>query len=275
MTGAALQLHGVTKLYRSGRRFFGGVPVSAVDGVSLSIAPGETLGIVGESGSGKSTLGRIAAGIEAPSAGEVLFDGRQYARPGSTAWRKERRFVQLVFQNPADALDPRIRVREQVAGALAAHERLPPAERRRRVEDILHRVGLAEIAGRVPQQLSGGQLQRAVIARALVLQPRLLVCDEAVSALDVSVQAQVINLLMSLRTAFGLSLVFITHDLSVARHISDRIAVMRAGRIVETGDPDTLFSTPREDYTKRLVAAIPAMRHAPPVRPAAAERIAL
>ncbi|WP_226576188.1 ATP-binding cassette domain-containing protein [Acuticoccus sediminis] len=275
MTDAILRIRDVSRHYRTGQRLLGGVTVPAVDGVSLAIAPGETLGIVGESGSGKSTLGRIAAGIETPSAGTVLFDGRPYARPGSAAWRRERRHVQLVFQNPADALDPRVRVRDQVAGALSAHERLPRPELRARVDDILERVGLAGIAGRVPQQLSGGQLQRAVIARALVLQPRLLVCDEAVSALDVSVQAQIINLLMALREAFGLSLVFITHDLSVARHISDRIAVMRAGRIVETGDPDTLSDAPREDYTRRLVAAIPSMDRAPTLRGERAARIAV
>lgn len=259
MTDEGLIVSNVTRLYRTEKRLFGKAGYfTAVDDVSFALAPGDTLGIVGESGSGKSTLGRIAAGIDRQSSGQVSFRGETYARIGSAAWRRQRQGVQFVFQNPAGAVDPRLTIYDQVAEALAAHEKLSRAEYDTRVMEMLDLVGLASLAHRVPQQLSGGQLQRAVIARALVMRPQLLICDEAVSALDVSVQAQIINLLVSLREQLGLSMIFITHDLSVARHISRNVAVMNRGRIVEMNDAATLFVAPRHDYTRKLLAAIPA-----------------
>jgi ABC-type glutathione transport system ATPase component len=259
MTDEGLVVSNVTRLYRTERRLFGKAGYfTAVDDVSFALAPGDTLGIVGESGSGKSTLGRIAAGIDRQSSGHVSFRGETYARIGSAAWRRQRQGVQFVFQNPAGAVDPRLTIYDQVAEALSAHEKLPRAECDRRVMEMLDLVGLASLAHRVPQQLSGGQLQRAVIARALIMRPQLLICDEAVSALDVSVQAQIINLLVSLREQLGLSMIFITHDLSVARHISRNVAVMNRGRIVEMNDAATLFAAPQHDYTRKLLAAIPA-----------------
>jgi ABC-type glutathione transport system ATPase component len=249
----------VSRLYRTEKRLFRPAKFfTAVDDVSFALAPGDTLGLVGESGSGKSTLGRIAAGIDRQSSGSVRFRGEAYARIGSADWRRQRQGVQFVFQNPAGAVDPRLTIYDQVAEALDAHEKLARSERDRRITEMLDLVGLASLAQRVPQQLSGGQLQRAIIARALVMRPRLLICDEAVSALDVSVQAQIINLLVSLREQLGLSMIFITHDLSVARHIGRNVAVMHRGRVVEMNDAATLFAAPQHDYTRKLLAAIPA-----------------
>lgn len=259
MSAPELVISNVSKHYLGEKRFLGKAkPLAALDDVSFTLEPGQTLGIVGESGSGKSTLGRIAAGIDRQSAGTVTFRGEPYAKIGSRQWRRQRRGVQLVFQNPAGAVDPRLPIGDQVAEALNTHEKLSRQERDRRVDEMLDLVGLGDFARRVPQQLSGGQLQRAVIARALVMRPRLLICDEAVSALDVSVQAQIINLLVSLRERMGLSMIFITHDLSVARHISRHVAVMNRGRIVEMNDAETLFRAPTQDYTRKLLAAIPA-----------------
>lgn len=249
----------LVQVYSSGRKLWGKSDAfRAVDRVSLSIAPGETLGIVGESGSGKSTLGRMIAGIEAPSSGLVTFWGEHYAPAGSAEWRRQRRHVQVVFQNPAAVVDPRWSIHAQVREALTTHERLAASEADDRAQSMLAMVGLGAMGKRLPHQLSGGQLQRAVIARALVLNPRLVVCDEAVSALDVSVQAQIINLLLELRQKLNLSLMFISHDLSVVRHISHRVGVMHAGRLLEIGDSASLFDNPQNDYTRRLLAAIPA-----------------
>jgi ABC-type glutathione transport system ATPase component len=258
MRDEGLVVQNVSRLYRTEKRLFRQAKCfTAVDDVSFTLAPGDTLGIVGESGSGKSTLGRIAAGIDRQSSGSVSFQGETYARIGTAQWRRQRQGVQFVFQNPAGAVDPRLTIYDQVAEALEAHEKLARSERDRRITEMLDLVGLASLAQRVPQQLSGGQLQRAVIARALVMRPRLLICDEAVSALDVSVQAQIINLLVSLREQLGLSMIFITHDLSVARHISRNVAVMHRGRIVEMNDAATLFAAPQHGYTRKLLAAIP------------------
>jgi len=257
--GEGLVVANVSRFYRTEKRLLRPAKLfTAVDDVSFTLAPGDVLGIVGESGSGKSTLGRIAAGIDRQGSGSVSFGGEAYARIGSAQWRRQRQGVQFVFQNPAGAVDPRLAIYDQVAEALDAHEKLARNERHRRITEMLDLVGLLSLAQRVPQQLSGGQLQRAVIARALVMRPRLLICDEAVSALDVSVQAQIINLLVSLREQLGLSMIFITHDLSVARHISRNVAVMHRGRIVEMNDAATLFEAPRHDYTRKLLAAIPA-----------------
>lgn len=259
MSAPELVISNVSKHYRGEKRFLGKAkPFAALDDVSFTLEPGQTLGIVGESGSGKSTLGRIAAGIDRQSSGTVTFRGKPYAKIGSCQWRRQRQGVQFVFQNPAGAVDPRLPIGDQVAEALDTHEKLSRQERDRRVAEMLDLVGLGDFGRRVPQQLSGGQLQRAVIARALVMRPRLLICDEAVSALDVSVQAQIINLLVSLRERLGLSMIFITHDLSVARHISRHVAVMNRGRIVEMNDTETLFRAPTQDYTRKLLAAIPA-----------------
>lgn len=249
----------LVQTYSSGRRLWGKADeFRAVDRVSLTIAEGETLGIVGESGSGKSTLGRMIAGIEAPTSGTVSFWGEHYARVGTPQWRRQRRHVQVVFQNPAAVVDPRWSIHAQVREALTTHETLAPSEADDRAQSMLAMVGLGTMGKRLPHQLSGGQLQRAVMARTLVLNPRLVVCDEAVSALDVSVQAQIINLLLELREKLNLSLMFISHDLSVVRHISHRVGVMRAGELLEIGDSGTLFDNPQHDYARRLLAAIPA-----------------
>lgn len=249
----------LTQTYSSGSKFWGRAETfDAVDCVSLTIAEGETLGIVGESGSGKSTLGRIIAGIEAPSSGEVTFWGKHYAKVGTPEWRRQRRHVQVVFQNPAAVVDPRWPIHAQVREALRAHEQLTASEADDRVHTMLTMVGLGTMGARLPYQLSGGQLQRAVIARALVLNPRLVICDEAVSALDVSVQAQIINMLLELRERLNLSLMFISHDLSVVRHISHRVGVMHHGKLLEISDSTKLFDNPRHEYTRRLLSAIPA-----------------
>ncbi|MBC3982384.1 ABC transporter ATP-binding protein [Streptomyces sp. AC536] len=233
-------------------------PLQAVRGISLAIAPGETLGLVGESGSGKSTTARVLAGLQRPTAGTVRFDGRDIsAAARSTALRRElSREVQLVFQDPYASLNPRRTVEQIVTMPLQVHTRQGAAERRERAVWLLERVGLgAEHLGRYPHEFSGGQRQRVGIARALAVEPRLLIADEPVSALDVSVQAQVLNLLMDLREKFGLSLLFVSHDLAVVRHFCDRIAVLRGGEIVETGTRDEVFDQPSHDYTRELLAA--------------------
>jgi ABC-type glutathione transport system ATPase component len=259
MSGSLLELQSVSRHY-GGRRVWlrRGAVVRAVQDVSLTLGPGETLGIVGESGSGKSTLGRIAAGIESPSEGRVSFDGEPYAAIDTAAWRRQRRAVQVVFQNPSQALDPRLPIAPQIREAMITHRIDASENGSDRIEALLARVGLAGLGSRFPHQLSGGQLQRAVIARALALSPRLIVCDEAVSALDVSVQAQILNLLKDLQAEFGVAYLFISHDLGVVRHISHRIAVMQRRRIVESGPASVVFARPTDPYTQSLIAALPA-----------------
>jgi len=257
MNGGELVLTDIVKLYGGGW-FARTAPVRAVDGVSLKLEPGKTLGIVGESGSGKSTLGRIAAGIEVPTSGHVLLNGKPYAPMGSAAWRRERASIQVIWQDPSRALDPRMPIGDQIEEAMAAHHMHDKPRRLARVDELLELVGLAGLGHRYVHQLSGGQQQRAVIARALSLAPQIVVCDEAVSALDVSVQAQIINLLNDLKTRFAISYLFISHDLGVVRHISDSVAVMREGRIVESGDAQAVFSAPQHPYTQSLLAAVPA-----------------
>ncbi|MFI9123716.1 ABC transporter ATP-binding protein [Streptomyces bikiniensis] len=249
-----LAAEGLRKTYRGrGRRTF-----TALDGVSLTLAAGETLGIVGESGSGKSTLARVLAHAHPSDGGRILLDGKDVTRPGRAELHAVRRRVQMVFQDPYASLNPRMTVGEIVAEPLRAFGTVAPAERAGRVAELLRLVGLDPAAAdRHPRSFSGGQRQRVGIARALAPEPSVLICDEPVSALDVSVQAQIVGLLTDLQRDLGLALVFIAHDLAVVRQVSHRIAVMHEGRIVETGAADELCERPRDPYTRALLAAAP------------------
>ena len=232
--------------------------VRALDHADLAIAAGQTLGVVGESGSGKSTLGRIALGVEKPDTGEVLFFGHPMPAIGSPAWRAQRARLQMIYQDPLAALDRRLPVLAQVSEPLAIHEPADAAAHREKARQLLARMGLSRShENKYPHELSGGQRQRVTMARALVTKPDFLVCDEPVSALDVSVQAQVINLLIELQEQLGLAMLFISHDLRVVRQISQRVAVMYLGAFVEEGDADDLFRTPLHPYTRALVSAAP------------------
>ena len=253
--GVLLRLRDFHKTYRVDRR-----TVQAVRGVSLEVAEGETLGLVGESGSGKSTLARCVMALQAPTSGTISFAGRDLASLGKADLRAVRREMTMVFQDPFDSLNPQRRVGEVVAAPLAIHRLGGRAERRRQVLEMLERVGLdAGYADRYPHELSGGQRQRVGIARALITRPRLVLCDEPVSALDVTVQAQILDLLAGLQRELGLTLVFIAHDLGVVRQVSKRIAVMYLGEIVEEGEAETIFTVPRHPYTQRLLAAVPSL----------------
>ena len=231
----------------------------AVAEVSLTLNAGETLGIVGESGSGKSTLARAIIGTIPATAGQVFWQGKEITGLLGDARRKHAKDVQMVFQDPLAALNPRMTVGQIIAEPLTTHfPETPKDEAREKVQEVMTRVGLLpNLINRYPHEFSGGQCQRIGIARALILRPKLLICDEPVSALDVSVQAQVINLLKEIQQDFGLSIIFIAHDLSVVRHVSDRIAVMYLGRIVEEAPGKTLISDPWHPYTKALIASIP------------------
>lgn len=253
-----LELRDISRFFQVRRGFFGKKQrLQAVADLSLSLAAGETLGLVGESGCGKSTVAKIAAGLLAPDAGEVLLDGA-LLQTGRTVARKLLTPVQMVFQDPFSSLNPRLTIGASIREPLDIAGALPRSARDEQVAEMLRLVGLLpEHARRYPHEFSGGQRQRVVVARALISRPKLVICDEPVSSLDASVQAQVLNLLKSLQARFSPAYLFISHDLSVVGHMSDRIAVMYLGRIVELAAAQDLFDSPRHPYTQALLAAIP------------------
>ena len=261
MSAVLVEAVALAKQYRLPREqlLMPGALVRALDGVGFSIAASTTLGVVGESGSGKSTLARLVMALEAPSAGRVLFEGRDLQALSPTALRERRRHFQMVFQDPFSSLDPRMTIARSVAEPLEVLEHLGTAERRERAAAMLDAVGLnaAQDLDKVPHEFSGGQRQRIAIARALVTHPKLIVADEPVSALDVSVQAQVLNLMQDLQQRFGLAYLFISHDLAVVERMADELLVLQAGRVVERGRPADVLRAPAHPYTQRLLAAVP------------------
>ncbi len=260
MTAApVLEARNLRRFYPVRRGLFGATAtVRALSGASFALGRGETLAVVGESGSGKSTLGRLLTLIEAPTAGVLLLDGADPAHASAAERRRLRREVQMVFQNPYGSLNPRQTIGAALEEPLLVNGRMPARERRAAARDMMVRVGLRpEHADRYPHMFSGGQRQRVAIARALVLRPKILVLDEPVSALDVSIRAQVLNLLDDLQDELGLAYVFISHDLSVVRHIADRILVIYLGHAVEIGTRDAIFAAPQHPYTRALLSATP------------------
>lgn len=250
--------HLVKSFGRAGRFRRGAQVVNAVDGVSFSVEAGETLALVGESGAGKSTTGRLILHLIKPDAGSVRLDGREVADLERTEGRTWRRQAQMIFQDPNSSFDPRITIGESIGEPLLLHERATRAERRRQSLELLDRVGMgAQHLDRYPRELSGGQLQRAAVARALTMKPRLLVCDEPVAALDVSIRAQVLNLLSDLQRELGIAYIFISHDLALVEVFADRVAVMKNGRIVELRTAEELYRDPHHPYSRELLDAIP------------------
>ena len=252
---AFLSIDGLCKYY-SQPTLTGFRQIKSVDGVTLRVPKGEVLGLVGESGCGKSTLAKVVTRLTSATAGQITLDGQDWLTPQGEALRRRRREVQLVFQDPHGALDPRMTIGTSMSAPLAAHGIGTARDRRDRVLAMLEEVGLdSSFHDRLPSQCSGGQLQRVVIGRALLLEPRVLVCDEPTSALDASMRTQILNLLMDLRARRGLTMLMITHDLRVVRYVSDRIAVMYAGQVVELGSRDDLFERPSHPYTQALIAS--------------------
>jgi peptide/nickel transport system ATP-binding protein len=260
MSEPLVEVRDVRKLYPIGRGLLrrARASVRAVDGVTLAVHAGETLGLVGESGCGKSTLGRLMLRLIEPTDGDVRFAGRSLLGLGGRELRALRREMQIVFQDPYGSLNPRMRVGSIVGEGLAIHHLGSRGERGARVRELLQVVGLpAEAASRYPHEFSGGQRQRIGIARALAVRPRFIVADEAVSALDVSIQAQILNLLQDLRSQLGLTMLFIAHDLRIVEHVSDRVAIMYLGRVVEVAPTTEIYTNPRHPYTRALLAAVP------------------
>jgi ABC-type glutathione transport system ATPase component len=256
-----VEVRNLTKIFQLSESAFGGRStgqVRAVDDVSLDIQQGETLGLVGESGSGKSTLGRLILRLIEPTSGGLRFEGKDLMAAGAAELRRLRRNMQIVFQDPFGSLDPRFRVEDVIAEPLIIHDHLNRRDRRQRVAELLMAVGMdASAMPRYPHEFSGGQRQRIGIARALALRPKFIVADEPVSALDVSVGAQIVNLLQKLQVEFGLTYLFISHSMPVVRYLSTRIAVMYHGKIVEIGTSDEITRSPSDSYTRKLLAATP------------------
>lgn len=259
MKAPLLRVEGLTKTYASGGGLFkSSRTATVVEDVSFSIGRGETFGLVGESGSGKSTIGRMVLRLIEPDAGRITFDGIDLVAQGEASLRALRRRMQIIFQDPFSSLDPRVRVGEAIAAPIRLHRLRPPKAIPDRVVELLELVGLgAHQAGRFPHEFSGGQRQRVAIARALAVEPDLIVCDEPVSALDLSIQAQVVNLLGELRDRLGVSYLFISHDMAVVRHLASHVGVLYAGNLVETGPASEIFADPRHPYTRMLLAASP------------------
>ena len=256
-----LEVRNLTKVFQLGESIFGGGAkgeVRAVDDVSLHIHSGETLGVVGESGSGKSTLGRLVLRLIEPTSGTIVFEGRDLFAASKSAMRSLRRDMQIIFQDPFGSLDPRMRVEDVISEPLIVHESMSPAARSTRVAELLRAVGLdASAKRRFPHEFSGGQRQRIGIARALALRPKFIVADEPVSALDVSVGAQIVNLMAQLQREFGLTYLFISHSMPVVRYLATRIAVMYRGKIVEVGPTEQIIGRPQHAYTRSLLEATP------------------